>query len=102
MLAGTDDMVPCQLPGFSLRNELKELTIAGLTPFEALQTATTNAARFLGTNAGEILPGKDADLVLVDSKPLVNSDNAFDQVGTMVRGTWYTRKKLLAKCRQTH
>ena len=97
MLAGTDDMVPCQLPGFSLESELKELTIAGLTPFEALQTATANAARFLGTNAGQILPGKDADLVLVNSNPLASSDNAFDQAGTMLRGNWYTRKELLSK-----
>ena|SRR5215472_8630563 len=40
LLAGTDDMVPSQLPGFAMKDELEQLEEAALTPFEALQTAT--------------------------------------------------------------
>jgi imidazolonepropionase-like amidohydrolase len=87
LLAGTDDMVPCQLPGFSMKDELEQLVEAGLTPFEALQAATSNAARFLGTTAdtGTVAPGKVADLVLLDANPLDDVDNVFRQDGVMLR-----------------
>src|SRR5262249_62072343 len=46
----------------------------GLTPPQALATATTNAARALGLTAelGSIAPGKLADLVVVDGDPTVD------------------------------
>lgn len=37
-----------------------------MTPYEALKMATVNGARALGRNSGEIAPGRDADLILVD------------------------------------
>lgn len=44
----------------------------GLTPVEALRTATTNAAELLGLGerTGELKVGLDADLIVVDSNPL--------------------------------
>lgn len=50
---------------------------AGLTPMEALQTATRNAAQYFGaTNAsGTIAAGKLADLVLLDADPTQNIGN---------------------------
>ena len=91
LLAGTDDMVPVQLPGYSMRNELEQLNEAGLTPFEALQAATSNPARFLGStdNAGTVVAGKTADLVLLDANPLDDINNAFRQDGVMLRGRWF-------------
>ena len=47
LLAGTDVGVPLQVPGISLHVELERLVEAGLTPLEALQTATLNPARVL-------------------------------------------------------
>ena len=48
-LAGTDALNPFCFPGFSLHDELALLVAAGLTPMEALQAATRNPARYLGT-----------------------------------------------------
>jgi hypothetical protein len=47
LLAGTDVGVPLQVPGISLHVELERLVEAGLSPLEALQTATLNPARVL-------------------------------------------------------
>ena len=47
IIAGTDTLNPYCFPGFSLHDELGLLVQAGLTPMEALQAATRNAARFM-------------------------------------------------------
>jgi hypothetical protein len=46
-LAGTDAGDPFSIPGFSLHDELQMLVEAGLTPMQALQSATRDAAEFL-------------------------------------------------------
>ncbi|HRE49927.1 MAG TPA: amidohydrolase family protein [Flavitalea sp.] len=68
--AGTD--APFALWGVSLHSELWILVDAGLTPFQALQTATLNAARAVGVDKdlGSIETGKLADLVIVEGDPL--------------------------------
>ncbi|MGH9847694.1 MAG: amidohydrolase family protein, partial [Blastocatellia bacterium] len=68
---------PYCFPGFSLHDELQLLVEAGLTPMEALQAATRNAARFLGMqdSLGTIELGKVADLVLLDANPLIEITN---------------------------
>ena len=72
MLAGTDVGNPFVVPGWSLHRELELLVRAGLTPAEALRTATINPARFLGAtdSLGTVEAGKLADLVLLDANPL--------------------------------
>src|SRR5579859_3291731 len=59
LLAGTDPFVPCVVPGFSLKDEFDQLYAAGLTPYEVLQSATSNGARFLdeAKEVGEIKEG---------------------------------------------
>jgi imidazolonepropionase-like amidohydrolase len=99
LLAGTDPFVPCVIPGFSMKDELEQLYEAGLTPYEVLQTATSNAARFLGTSeeTGIVATGKIADLVLLDANPLVDVDNIFRQEGVMLRGHWFPEDDLQTK-----
>jgi imidazolonepropionase-like amidohydrolase len=64
------------LPGASLHRELQLLVRAGLTPLEALQTATLNPAKFFGkADWGEIAPGKAADLVVLTRNPLSDIAN---------------------------
>ena len=46
ILAGTDLANPFLMPGFSLHDELGLMVQAGLSPAEALQTATINPATF--------------------------------------------------------
>jgi imidazolonepropionase-like amidohydrolase len=56
-------------PKFTTR-EFSALVTAGLTPLQALQTATTNAASLLGVDAGSLEAGKLADVIAVDGDPL--------------------------------
>lgn len=73
IMAGTD-VWPV---GFSLHGELQLMVQAGLTPMQALQTATLNPARYLGREKelGTIGVGKLADLVLLDADPLADIRN---------------------------
>jgi cytosine/adenosine deaminase-related metal-dependent hydrolase len=97
LLAGTDAMgVPLVTPGSSLVRELHLLQLSGLTPYEALRTATVNPARFLGQGAefGTIAVGSRADLLLLDRDPL-ESVSALDRpAGVMARGRWLPRERL--------
>ena len=68
---GTDSgATPLRVPGFAEHRELKLLTDAGLTPLQAIGTATKGAAELLGlTDRGTIAPGKLADLLVVGGDP---------------------------------
>ena len=72
LLAGTDTPGNYSVPGFALHDELELLVGAGLTPLEALQTATLNPAKLLKMDdrLGTIQTGKIADLVLLEGNPL--------------------------------
>jgi tetratricopeptide (TPR) repeat protein len=96
MLAGTDAMGIGTVAGFSLHEELRNFVEAGFSPFEALQTATVNAAEFLkaSNDLGSVAVGKRADLILIDANPLAAVDNATLIAGVMVRGRWYPEAKL--------
>lgn len=101
-LAGSDVGNPYIFPGFSLHEELALLVEAGLTPMEALQTATRNPARFLGASdsLGTIEAGKMADLVLLDANPLENIRNTRKIRAVIVNGRYLDRAaldKLLAE-----
>lgn len=90
LLLGSDAPQVFNVPGFSVHRELGFLVAAGLTPFEALQTGTTAAAEFLGTNTGVIAVGRDADILLLDANPFVDIRNSRRVHGVMTRGTWYS------------
>ena len=78
-------------PGASLQDELLLLVQAGLTPLQALQSATRNGARFMGVagRTAAIAPGKDADLVLLTGNPLENITN-IKKIDTVIsRGKAY-------------
>lgn len=77
ILAGTDVGNPFIFAGFSLHDELEMLVQAGFTPFEALQTATVNPAKFMRRekDLGTIEKGKLTDLVLLDANPLSDISN---------------------------
>jgi hypothetical protein len=77
LLAGTDMPQAYVYPGFSLHDELALLVRSGLSPLEALRTATYNPAEYLGAldSLGTVSAGKIADLVLLDADPLVDISN---------------------------
>lgn len=73
LLCGTDmGANPLCFPGIGVHNELEMLVQAGLSPAEALQTATINPAIFLNIEGeyGSIAVNKIADLVLLKDNPL--------------------------------
>ena len=70
ILAGTDAPNPGTAHGASLHRELELLVRSGLTPVEALASATAiPAATFHLDDRGQIAAGKRADLVLVKGDP---------------------------------
>jgi hypothetical protein len=75
ILAGSDQPVSTGVP--SIHDELVALVRAGMTPMEALQASTRNAAEFLGRLAdeGTVEAGKKANLVLLEADPLTDIAN---------------------------
>ena len=88
IIAGTDVLNPYCFPGFSLHDELALLVEAGLSPLEALQAATMNAARYQSREKelGTVEKGKLADLVLLDANPLENITNTQKINAVIVNG----------------
>lgn len=97
LLLGSDAPQTFNVPGFSTHRELRALVSAGLTPYEALRTGTTEVARFLHSNGGTVEVGKDADLLLLDANPLTDIRNSQRIHGVMLRGAWYSAGELDAK-----
>lgn len=74
---GTDAGNPAVFHGLAVHRELELLVRAGLTPLDALTTATTLAAAKAGAQArlGTVEPGKEADLLAVTASPLADIRN---------------------------
>ena len=96
ILAGTDTGNPFCFPGFSLHEELALLVNAGLTPLDALRSATINPAKFFGLEQrlGTIESGKIADLVLLDANPLQDIRNTQRISAVIQNGRLFDRKAL--------
>jgi imidazolonepropionase-like amidohydrolase len=88
LLAGTDTPAPLVVPGLSLHEELALLVEAGLTPAEALRTATLNPAQYLRRekDLGTVEVGKFADLVLLSANPLDDIKNTRRIVSVWIGG----------------
>jgi imidazolonepropionase-like amidohydrolase len=96
LMAGTDTGALDCFPGFSLHDELQLLVKAGLTPMEALQTATRNPAQFLdrSSDLGTVERGKLAELLLLDANPLDDIRNTTKIHAVIVNGRLLLQDKL--------
>ncbi len=96
ILAGSDVGGVWLIAGFSLHQEFHELAEAGLTPLQVLQATTLNPASFLNrqTTMGTVEEGKNADLVLLDSNPVVGVSGLDKIAGVVLRGKYFSSEAL--------
>jgi len=100
ILAGTD--VQYSEGGKALHEELALLVQAGLTPLEALQSATRDAAEFMGVSStsGTIEAGKIADMVLLNANPLEDIRNTRQIDAVILKGKLLSKEQLAATAPQ--
>ena len=96
VLLGADAPQIFNVPGFATHRELESTVAAGISPFDALTTATVAPARFFGQTAqwGSIAPGRDADLVVLREDPLQDISRTRSIDAVMVRGRYLDREEL--------
>ncbi len=96
IMAGTDCPIFYLTPGRSLHQELVVLVEAGLSPLEAIKTATLNPAKYfdMENELGTIKEGKWADLVILDANPLEDIKNTMRINGVIKQGNYFDRAKL--------
>ena len=93
LLLGADAPQVYNVPGFASHHELKYMVDAGLTPFEALQTATVNVGRFLRRpEIGIVKEGAVADLVLLNKNPMENITHSTTIEGVVLNGKWLSKQ----------
>ena len=96
LLAGTDvGANPLCWPGIGVHNELEMFVQAGLSPAEALKTATINPTNFLEIDQdfGSIEVGKIADLVILKGNPLEDIKQVREIEAVIKRGVVFDAKK---------
>lgn len=96
LLAGTDAGTAFCYPGFGLHDELALLVAAGLTPLDALRTATIAPAEYLGERdvTGTMDVGKFADMVLLNADPLADIEATRNIEAVVLRGRLLRRGDL--------
>lgn len=94
MVAGTDANVPVMAPGYSLHQELEALVYAGMTPAQALESATVTPGRFMDWNTGRVQPGFRANLVLLNANPLEDIRNTRAIEAVVMHGEVLMRAEL--------
>jgi imidazolonepropionase-like amidohydrolase len=74
IVVGTDAGVGPNKPHDILPVGVAQLTTVGMSPAEALRSATSRAAATLGLTGrkGRLAPGHDADILAVDGDPLLD------------------------------
>jgi Amidohydrolase family len=89
------------LPGFGDQREIELLVEAGFTPVEAIHVGTENGAIYLGQQGriGTLVPGKQADLVLIKGDPSKSIDEIENVETVFKSGVGYDSKKLIDSVR---
>lgn len=96
IMAGTDCPIFFLTPGRSLHEELSVLVKAGLSPLDAIKSATLNPATYFGmeNELGSIKENMWADLLILNANPLEDINNSLS-IETVIReGKVYDRNAL--------
>jgi hypothetical protein len=95
-LAASGAPVFGSMPGISMHTELEMMVRLGMSPREALATATNNyALQFNWNELGQVAPGRRADILVVDADPTVSVWNARRISTLIVDGNVLDREGLL-------
>jgi len=96
IMAGTDMPLALLTPGYSLHEELALLVRHGMTPMQALESATLKPAEYYGIEdkQGSIDKGMLADLVILDANPLEDIANTRKINSVMRNGFLHDRSEL--------
>jgi imidazolonepropionase-like amidohydrolase len=96
--AGTDTPIALAIPGYSLHSELEFLVRAGLSPLEAIESATVRPAEYfsLQDEMGSIDVGKKADMVLLNANPLDDISNTKKISAVVTKGVLLNSEDLKA------
>jgi len=101
ILAGTDSPLPVLLYGHSLHKELQYFVDAGMSPYEALQTATVNPAEYLEmNNSGKVAQGYMANLILLRYNPLENIKHTLEIDAVIAGNKYLNRSDIRTKLKQ--
>lgn len=93
IVAGTDNVVPV----YSLYLEIETYhKLGGLTPLEAIRTATIMPARAMGLDAetGTLEVGKEADIAILEKNPLLNIEHLRTVSAVVTNGNYYQSNPL--------
>lgn len=93
VITGTDS--PIDHTAVSTHMNLRAMVAYGMTPFEALTTATRNAGDVLGEPLGRIEPGYYADITVLGGDPLSDIKQAANVSAVMTGGRVFTVDELL-------
>jgi len=97
-LAGSGTSAFGTLPGISLHTELELMTRIGLTPRETLAAATANYGAIFGwREVGQLTPGANADLLILDENPALDIRNLKKIRSVVFAGKIVDRDALLAR-----
>ncbi|MCU0435632.1 MAG: amidohydrolase family protein [Bacteroidia bacterium] len=95
VLLCSPDVGEYNVPGYAMAEEMMQFVRYGLTPYQALRTATINPAHVLGEyKRGTVAVGNYADLVLLPENPLKNLRAYQYARYTIVKGKVYSTRKL--------
>jgi len=96
IMAGTDTPIYYLTPGLSLHDELDLYVKSGLTPLEALKTATLNPATYfnLDKELGWIGENTWADLLILNANPLEDINHTKHIEAVIKQGNYLDRKTL--------